>query len=565
MIHRLKNPDTVDINRASWIKADIDIMKAQNLFFFGGRGVSKTTDIIANRVVDVVYEMPQAPLLFTSDTYINLMTNVVPNVIRGMEERGKFYKGDHFVVDQPPKTGWDDPYYKHIFSYKHTISTYNGCFFYLTSLDRPSANAGLSVVHIFGDESKYLKIAKLNKLFPTLRGDETLFGHSPYFLGKTFCSDMANPTIGEDPWMVDMADAMNVDQTLMALHAGYEVNEIRRELIELQLSDGFDEKSEELIKKKLTRWEERHNKVRRMLTFYYNASSFANAEILTLEYFINMGKTLSKEEFNTAILGIPTFVEKGKRFYPGLNDRHFYGDGTDFAEMDRYGLMDGLQDSCKLLTRLDKDTELDAGFDAGNMCSLVMGQLLGADYNVLKNIHTLAPSYIPELGREFVRYFEYHRKKKLNLYHDRATNQYSKVKRDQAHELKKWIEFDEHGKRTGWRVDLKSIGQRNIEHEEEYNFMIAMMNERNKRLPRLWIDEHNCKEMKSSLETAEMTQTAGRIKKKKTSEKMAIKRLPAESTNYSDAFKYLLCRKEWLKFVQSKGDTSDWGDVGVMG
>lgn len=563
MISNIKNRDKVDVKQASWIKAAIDMMKPQNLFFFGGRGVSKTTDIIANRSIDVIYEMPRAPMIFTSDTYVNLMTNVIPNVIRGWEDRGRFFKDDHFIVDKPPKSGWDEPFYKHVFNYKHTISTFNGCFFYLTSLDRPSANAGLSVVHIFGDEAKYLKVQKLNKLFPTLRGDGELFGHSPYFLGKTFASDMANPTIGEDPWMIDQADGMNIDQALMALHAGYEMNDIRLELMRLELSDGFDEKAEELVKKKLLRWQERHNKVRKMLTFYYNASSFANADILTLEYFINMGKVLSKEEFNTAILGIPTFIERGKLFYPGLNDRHFYNNGTDFEEVDKYGLLDGMTDSCKFLRYLDKNEPLEAGFDAGNMCSLVMGQQQGFDYHVLKGLYTLPEDYIPELGEQFVDYFTHHHRKRLYLYHDRATNQYSKVKRDQAHELKNSIEFNRNGKRTGWEVELMNIGQRNIEHEEEYNFMLFLMNEKNKRLPRLWIDEFNCKELKSSLENAEMYFSAGRIKKKKTSEKLSIKRLPMESTNMSDAFKYLMCRPNWLKLIGDQKAYSGWGDPGV--
>jgi hypothetical protein len=37
-------------------------------------------------------------------------------------------------------------------------------FIYLTILDRPSANAGLSVVHVLGDEAKYLKTRKLKSV-----------------------------------------------------------------------------------------------------------------------------------------------------------------------------------------------------------------------------------------------------------------------------------------------------------------------------------------------------------------------------------------------------------------
>lgn len=542
------------IEKASWIKAAIDLMKPRDLYFYGGRGISKTTDIMASRVYDCIYEMPRAPMVFTANTYMDLMTNIIPGVVKGLSDRYGFYEGSHFVVDQPGKKGWGMPFYPRVYDYKHTITTHNGCFFYLTSLDRPSSNAGLSVVHIFGDEAKYLKINKLNKVFPTLRGDPRVFGHSPYYLGKTFTSDMANPMIGEDPWMSVMAENMDKDQIIQMLQAGRIVNEIVIELIEAQVAK--DVRGGENAQAKLNRWRERHTKVRFCSTFYYSASSFCNVDILTMEYFLNLAATLTKEEFNTAVLGIPTFMERGKLFYPALRDRHFYSDGTDFEEIDRYGLLEGLHNTSKLLRYCNKDDALDGGFDAGNMCSLVISQVIGTDIRLLKNLYTLPPEHIEELGAEFVNYFEPHKRKILHLYHDRATNQYSRVKKDQASALKKAIEFDKGGNRTGWKVELMSVGQGNIESATEYDFMIQMMSGTNPRLPRLLIDQHNCKELKSSMEQALIYYVTGRLKKKKSSEKIAVARLPMESTNMSDAVKYLLCRREWLLAAKGRKEST---------
>lgn len=545
------------VEKASWIKAAIDLMKPKDLFFYGGRGVSKTTDIMASRVYDCIYDMPRAPMVLTSNTYMDLMTNIVPGIVKGLSDRYGFYEGSHFVVDQPGLKGWDPPFYPRVFDYKHTISTHNGCFFYLTSLDRPSSNAGLSVVHVFGDEAKYLKIAKLNKLFPTLRGDPKVFGHSPYFLGKTFTSDMANPMIGEDPWMSEMAANMNKEQIIAALQAGIVVNEIITELIEAQAAKNTA--AIENIQLKLKRWKERHAKIRFGSTFYYSASSFCNVDILTLEYFINLASTLTKEEFNTAVLGIPTFSERGKLFYPALRDHHFYSDGTDFDEVDRYGMLDGIKDNCKLLRYINGNESLDLGFDAGNMCSLAVGQMRGKEYRILKNMFTLPPEHIEELGAMFVNYFEPHRNKVLHLYHDRATNQYAKVKKDQASAFKRAIEFDKGGNKTGWKVELMNVGQGNIEHATEYDFMIQLLSGNNPKLPKLLIDQYNCREAKSSMETAQTTFVAGKLKKKKTSEKLSMSRLPMESTNMSDAVKYLLCRREWIALAKGvKVDTSSY-------
>jgi len=539
------------LEKASWIKAAIDLMKPKDLFFYGGRGVSKTTDIMASRVYDCIYEMPRAPMVFTANTYMDLMTNIIPGIVKGLADRYGFYEGSYFVVDQPGKKGWAPPFYPRVFDYTHTITTHNGCFFYLTSLDRPSSNAGLSVVHIFGDEAKYLKITKLNKLFPTLRGDPKVFGHSPFFLGKTFTSDMANPVIGEDPWMQEMAANMNKDQIVKALQAGIIVNEILNDILEAQATHNIKQ-SEILQEGLLRRWKERHTKMRMGSTFYYSASSFCNVDILTLEYFLNLAMTLTKEEFNTAVLGIPTFNERGKMFYPGLKDRHFYSDGTDFNEVDHYGMLGGIHQTSKLLRYCDPTEAIEAGFDAGNMCSLVLGQQKGDDYRVLKNLYTLPPEHIEELGAMFVDFFTPHRKKVLYLYHDRATNQYSRVKKDQASALKKAIEFDKGGNRTGWKVELMNIGQGNIEHATEYDLMIQLMSGNNTKLPKLLIDQYNCREVKSSMELAVINYVTGKLKKKKTSEKIIMSRLPMESTNMSDAMKYLFCRREWLSAIKGK-------------
>ena len=97
-----------------------------------------------------------------------------------------------------------------------------------------------------------------------------------------------------------------------------------------------------------------------------------------------------------------------------------------------------------------------------------------------------------------------------------------------------------------------SIGQGDILHTDEYNLMDVIMGETDRRFPKLHIDMYNCKELKSSLELAPSKKGNDRdkIQKVKTSEKLAPSRLPMESTNMSDAFKYLMCRDEYLKALR---------------
>jgi len=543
------NSEVHDVEFSNWIKTNIMLAKPRDLYLYAGRGTGKSTDILAARVEDVVRELPRGMFVFTSDTYMNLMTNIVPNIIMGLEQRYDFYEGLHFVVDEEPPASWDRPYSNRTFHYKHTISTWNGCKFFLTSLDRPSANAGLSVVHIFGDESKYLREKKLNKLFPTLRGNPKLYGHSPYFLGKTFVSDMANPLIGEDDWMVRMEANMDRREIIKAIQAGLVVNEISLELFEA-IENNHSEQKIRNIQRNLERWQERWKKQRFGTTFFANVSSYANADVLTYDYFENLLKTLDFEEYKTAVLGIRKTLATNERFYAKLADKHFYGDGYDYTIVDRHGLRDSFKESSLMLRYCNHDEPLEAGFDSGNMLSLVIGQQRDlADYRVLKNFYTLPPKWLRELADNFLEYFKYHRQKKLFLWYDRAANAYRSVGQDIASKVKKAIETDRKGDATGWHVELMSIGQRDILHTEEYDLMNVVLGETDKRFPKIHIDMYNCKELKSSLELAPLLPGKGKekVQKDKTSEKLPPNRLPMESTNMSDAFKYLLCREDFLR------------------
>lgn len=545
--------DEHDIQFSNWIKTNIFLAKPRDLYLYAGRGTGKTTDILAGRAEDVVREMPRGMFGFTSDTYMNLMTNIVPNIMQGWEQRYDFYEGIHFVVDQEPPADWDRPFFSRTFNYKHTISTWNGCKFFLTSLDRPSANAGLSLVHIFGDESKYLREKKLNKLFPTLRGNPKYFGHSPYFLGKTFVSDMANPLIGEDDWMLRMEQNMDKDRVIKAIQAGIVVNEIELELHEAREKNAEGVKIHN-IERNLARWTERWTEARMKTIFFSSVSSYANADILTGDYFDNLMKTLDFEEFKTAVLSIRKTLAGNERFYAKLEDKHFYGDGYDYTLIDRHGLRDTIQETSLMLKYCNHREPLEAGFDSGNMLSLVIGQPKGInEYRIIKNFYTIPPKWLRELADNFVEYFKHHQNKVLYLWYDRAANAYRSVGQDVATKLKMAIEKDRFGRNTGWEVKLMSIGQGDILHTQEYDLMNVVLGEEKQNFPKLRIDQYNCKELKSSMEMAPLLKaTTGREKvmKDKSSEKLAPARLPLESTNMSDAFKYLMCRAEWLKALE---------------
>lgn len=547
------NEEIADLKFGSWLKQTIDQAAPKNLYLIAGRAAAKTTDILAERSMEIAYDMPGGYFAITADTYLNAVKNVIPGIVQGWNEKG-WKEGIHYVVDARPPKHFLKPY-KPVFSYKHTLSVFNGCLFKIVSMDRPSTGAGDSYQHLFGDEAKYLIKKKLDKLIPAIRGEYVRFGHSVYYRGRTFTTDMPNIFHNENDWILDMEKEMDRKQILLSLHAAATCNEIRIQRLKAE-ENGASKSELNLIDKNLQDWEERHRVAREGSTLFYIASSFVNADILRPGFFTDTLESLGSHEFYTSVLGIKPTIEKGARFYQELSAKHFYKDGLNYANYDKLGLKDEWVESSTELRHVDHGAILEGGFDAGNMMSLVIAQQQAGNIRVLKNFYTLTPKWLDDLGKNFTRFFAGHNMKVLHLYYDRAANQYSKSGKDFASQIKEAIEKHD-GVYTGWHVKLMSRNQGDITHAQEFDLMIQLMGERNPRLPKLLIDQYQCRELKSSLENAPVIvkQRGDKrtIQKNKSSEKeLPLERLPMESTNFSDAFKYLICRPEWLAIADNR-------------
>ena len=155
--------------------------------------------------------------------------------------------------------------------------------------------------------------------------------------------------------------------------------------------------------------------------------------------------------------------------------------------------------------------------------------------------------------------------KGLNLYYDRSGNNLQRQGVDYARQIKEAIEKDGDGRRTGWTVNLKSRKQANLPQNAEYNFMHELMRGENKKLPLLLVDVLNCSEMSSSIEGAKAeVKYRGSVKvvaKVKKTEKLEAKKLPRLSTNFSDAFKYLMMRRRWLTATRAAADSNTGADA----
>ena len=559
--------DDVEQRYANWMAQLISIMMPWALYWIAGRASAKTVQVLSERVQEVAQDCQGAPFAWVADTYSDLHKNVIPSLIDGLSLLG-WEIGIHYVINQEPPKEWQERMYNVCTDWRNTMVFYTGFNFTFISLDRPSIGAGRSYVGVFGDEVKYFPEEKFTNLLKAVRGFRVKYGMNVWYRSRTLTTDMPNPNhIGEYDWILKLAKQNDKDKILLMLQAGFVYNETKKTYVatlqeynEVLKKYRFDkslapslnklQRALELAGRNMKRWEERWIKTRSRTSFFFISSSYVNADVLGLDWF--------SDEFSEGlegilcnILSIIPKLEAGQMFYCNLAIRHFYADGFINEIIETKPL--GWKEDCTVLRHLDMNRPLEAGMDSGNMLSMVLGQQDKKKYKVLKELYTLPPNTARELADNFLEYFKPHRRKILNLYYDRSMNNYHKVKADMATQIKKNIEFYADGTRTGWQVQLMSLGQGNIGSNLEYRFFMDLLSGNLERgLFTIQFDQYNCSNLKSEMEitgTKSVTRSDGgsEIVKLKTGDKLPTNRLPKESTNLTDALKYLMLRKEWIR------------------
>jgi len=564
--------DDTELRYQNWMAQLWCLTMPWSAIWITGRASAKTTQFLAERVQLAVKECPGAPFAWVSDTYSNLHKNIIPSLLEGMQFLG-WTEGVHFVINKEPVKSWKNQMYNVCTSYKEVMTFHNGFSFTFISLDRPSIGAGRSFVGIFGDEIKYWPEEKFTNILKTVRGYRAKYGENPWYRSRTFCSDMYNPNhIGEYGWFLKLAKQMDKERIMLLTKVSFIYNDTKKTyagnlqlLHEAERLDSEGEPHADISKLKdklhrseviMNRWYKRWIVARNRVTMFIISSTFVNVDVLGEEFFADEFNE-SLEGFECNILSIIPKLSASLKFYATLSISNFYSDGYLNEVIARFPY--GWQEDCTVLRYLDKDIPLEAGMDAGNMLSMVFGQQSGHSYRVMKELYSLPPENERQLANEFIRYFAPMRRKMLRLYYDRSMNNYQRVKADMATKIKECIEVDETGRRTGWRVTLMSLGQGDIYSDVEYRFMSVLLDGQLKnRLFNVLFDQFNCPSLKAEMENTPTLIVKDRfghdvIKKGKKGDKLPVERLARESTNLTDAFKYLIMRRQWVSVWSTSG------------
>ena len=574
---KLRITNDVEVRYANWMAQLIAVMQPWSLYWIAGRASAKTVQVLAERVQEVAHDCPGAPFAWVADTYSDLHKNVIPSLIDGLSLLG-WMPDVHFVINREPPREWKQRMYNVCTDWRNTMVFYTGFNFTFISLDRAAIGAGRSYVGVFGDEVKYFPEEKFTNLLKAVRGFRVKYGDSVWYRSRTLTTDMPNPNhLGEYDWILKLARQNDKQRILLALRAGFVYNDTKREyLSRLQeynslkadartdpavrpaLADA--ERQMMLARRTMERWERRWVKTRRGVSFFFISSSYVNVDILGEDWF-NDEFAEGLEGAACNILSVIPKLEASQMFYCNLSMKNFYADGflNDVIEQHPFGW----EQDCTVLRYLDPGRPLEAGMDAGNMLSMVFGQQAGHVMRILKELYTLPPQNVRDLADKFLAYFKPHRRKLLKLYYDRSMNNYKRVSTDMASQIKKAIETDAEGRRTGWTVQLMSLGQGNISSNLEYRFFMDLLpGNLARQLYTLLIDQHNCPNLKSEME---VTRTKAKVNerdnttqivKEKTGDKLPVHRLPRESTNLTDALKYFVLRPEVVRMWQSRSKVS---------
>lgn len=544
------NPDA-EVKFGSEALVLCDWIDTTNLVFIGGRGVAKSTVILARRSERCVRLMPGAPVAIVADTYANLINNIMPAVQNGWKLQG-LIEGIHYIKGKKSPEEWSRKCSVIVDDYRHVYSFWNGSVLFLGSLDNPSLMAGKSVAHLLFDEAKYASDARAARVMPILRGDAITYGRCHLYGGVTITTDMPDVNEGEFDWFFRYASEMDPERIIKIIQAAGELNKYRIKLLRENRKPSPDVRKITRLEKKIDYFTDGLLKLRKGQTFFMNISSFVNIDILTIDYAKRLyNAALEHHEYCKSVLGMRPGIRQSVKFYIKFGEEHKYTDGTFSGEA-------AFRSS--ELRFLDPTSTLDGGMDFGNMLSLVIGQMDGKLYRVHKNFYEIPDGWLRELADQFLSFFSEHKEKVLNLYYDRAGNNLQRQQQDYAGKFKEAIEKNASGQRTGWTVVLQSRKQGNIRQHAEFDFMHELMSNTNKNLPVLRVDALNCTEMISSIELAKAeVRYKGNMKiisKVKKSERLEPKKLPRLSTNFSDAFKYLMMRRSWIKAAAASGGTS---------
>nr|DAT67493.1 MAG TPA: large terminase [Caudoviricetes sp.] len=535
------------------------IIDPNMLYAEWGRATGKTEGVMGPRLIRVANDMPGELSFLVHKTYVALMTNVWPNIqayfsrpviVNGRQRAMLEYGVDYVVGETRLPSHFRLPRYPVSYA-KHSVIFRNGAHLQLVSSDQPESVAGRNAVHAFIEEMKHNSGEKLkSRLFPSLRGGSAEIRKSAYYEGVTGVSDTARVDLGEDDWFEDYEQNMNHELIEEIASVSLAVNKslYRQFILNREMRETKNPVSMEKIRLEqqqlaafLARWRPRLADMRRNAVYYIRASSFRNKDILGPKFFKTQLDTLDMDEFLTAICGVRHKEVTNKFFAAYDKARHQFKDSYVYDAILSHDLKDKFLLTARYLRHYDRREPLYIGYDPGAFSSMIVGQKkdFGRQLDIIKEFWAYYPEEQESLAQQFYQFFGADAVNKvIHLYPDRAGNkrreELEQITTD-SRALKAALEG------YGFSVILHNEGAATIYHWQQFKLCMMLFGEQRDFLPRVRIDENECKNLCSAILISPLVKKGNSIELDKSSEKKEpLKRQAGLTTQLPSAMIYLL-------------------------
>lgn len=468
-----------------------------------GRGTGKSTGL-AWDMVQMVKDMPGATFVLVGNTYAQILSNTLKSTKNGLALLG-FYEGVDYVVGSRAgkRMGFKMPY-EAPDKWENIMHWSNGAIFQLVSLDNANSGRGINSSAIISDETALqdeeklaISVKNTNRSIP--KG--VLWKDKKYLFAETYVTSM--PITKKGNWVLKYED--------------------------LAVKNPKD-------------------------YLFLKATAKVNLENLRPDYFEYMKQSYSNEIiYNAEMLNIqPKEITDG--FYAQLTPDHYYTDkDNSYLECLDLKTLDDKHFNCKSDRDINPNLPLIVSVDWGaNINTLSVSQLQDHTYKIVNCFFVKTPKILDHLFlEEFIPYYEPFPNKVIKFYCDRAGN--SKVansKYTYAQQAAMLL------RKAGWTVHMMTTGT-NPDYMDKFRLINVMLrDDGRKQLPRIRINEANCKDLIVSMEHAEVIDTPNGLKKDKRSE--TRKTVEQEhATHFSDTVDYPLFAMFWEKYHRGSKSNDD--------
>jgi hypothetical protein len=426
-----------------------------------GRGSGKTTGIQAPRLKMWAEKMPRGMIGLVGASYMQLLTRVLPGIVKGWRELGWVEGRDFWVGQFAPKNYGIYKPFKSPLKTEYLIHTKHGSAISLFSQDKPGMSNGVDIVAFSCDEAKFINKTRLDEeIKPAMRGEEHLFGKLGCYHAELYTSDMPNHHSGM--WLLEKApsDDATIELIIKTQRRIWE--------IDATLTQYENSYAEKLISQRNT-LERMLEQLRARCVMVNKASSLQNLHVLGVKWLEHMMDTLPEHELKSSILGLR--VTKGvTSFYHELDlVKHGYHPTPSSYLMSIGYNWDKIADRdfrCDMEFDWDIDT-LHVSIDSGGTFNcLVVGCKRIQKINCINTFYRHHPGKIKDVVVDFKKYFLHKPVKKIVFHFDqtavatRAETEYSVrdivVNTLEDHEYGRWYVEQNYLRQTPsyqWRFD----------------------------------------------------------------------------------------------------------------